>query len=215
MLVSKVLQLHDLITQMPLFLTKKINKVSTYAVWNITETATDLALLAGFSAPCRNNRKKCEWLATRLLVMHLVTLFKIRYNGIGKTAKGKPFLLGHLANISITHSFPMAAAMIHLNAPCGIDIELPKNQLVKIQSKILHKSEYQHKDNVFNLCKIWMAKEVLIKIYGQTQLSFKKEIKTEFIDDHQILGHIMSDEIKEQHIIGITPIFNYLLAFSL
>ena len=109
----------------------------------------------------------------------------------------------------------MAAAMIHLNSPCGIDIELPKNQLVKIQSKILHKSEYQHKDNVFNLCKIWMTKEVLIKIYGQTQLSFKKEIKTEFIDDHQILGHIMSDEIKEQHIIGITPIFNYLLAFSL
>ena len=33
---------------MPLFLTKKINKVSTYAVWNITETATDLALLTGF-----------------------------------------------------------------------------------------------------------------------------------------------------------------------
>ena len=200
---------------MPLFLTKKINKVSTYAVWNITETATDLALLAGFSAPYRNNRKKCEWLATRLLVMHLASLFKIPYNGIDKTSKGKPFLIGHTANISLTHSFPIAAAMIHLDAPCGIDIELPKNQLVKIQSKILHKSEYQHKDNVFNLCKIWMAKEVLIKIYGQTQLSFKKEIKTEFIDDHQILGHIMSDEIKEQHIIGITPIFNYLLAFSL
>ena len=200
---------------MPLFLTKKINKVSTYAVWNITETATDLALLAGFSAPYRNDKKKCEWLATRLLVMHLLALYRIRYDGIGKTAKGKPFLLGHKANISITHSFPMAAAMIHLDAPCGIDIELPKNQLVKIQSKILHKSEYQHKDNVFNLCKIWMTKEVLIKIYGQTQLSFKKEIKTEFIDDHQILGHIMSDEIKKQHIIGITPIFNYLLAFSL
>ena len=72
MLVSKVLQLHDLFTQMPLYLTKKINKVSTYAVWNITETATDLALLTGFSAPYGSNKKKCEWLATRLLVMHLV-----------------------------------------------------------------------------------------------------------------------------------------------
>ena len=200
---------------MPLFLTKKINKISTYAVWNITETATDLALLAGFSAPHRNNIKKCEWLATRLLVMHLASLFKIRYNGIDKTSKGKPFLLGHAANISLTHSFPIAAAMINLDAPCGIDIELPKNQLVKIQSKILHKSEYQHKDNIFNLCKIWTTKEVLIKICGQTQLSFKKEMKTEFINDHQILGHIISNEIKEQHMIGITPIFNYLLAFSL
>ena len=199
---------------MPLFLTKKINKVSTYAVWNITETATDLSLLAGFSAPYRNDKKKCEWLATRLLVMHLVALFKIRYAGIGKTAKGKPFLLGHKANISISHSFPMAAAMIHLDAPCGIDIELPKSKLVNIQSKILHKSEYQHKNNIINLCKIWLTKEVMIKICGQTQLSFKKEVKTEFINDHQILGQIMSDEIKEHHTIGITPIFNYLLAFS-
>ena len=43
---------------------------------------------------------------------------------------------------------------------------------------------------------------------------FKKEVETEFINDHQILGQIMSDEIKEHHTIGITPIFNYLLAFS-
>ena len=42
---------------MPLFLTKKINKVSTYAVWNITETADDLARFAGFSAPNGSNKK--------------------------------------------------------------------------------------------------------------------------------------------------------------
>tara|TARA_X000001036_G_scaffold406411_1_gene415104 strand:+ start:3879 stop:4481 length:603 start_codon:yes stop_codon:yes gene_type:complete len=200
---------------MPLFLTKKINEVSTYAVWNITETATELALLAGFSAPDKNDKKKCEWLATRLLIMHLASLFKIPYAGIDKTAKGKPFLIGQIANISITHSFPMAAAMIHLNAPCGIDIESPRNQLIKIQSKILHISEYQHKDNVFDLCKIWIAKEVLIKICGQTQLSFKKEMKTEFIGDNQVLGHIMSNETKEQHMMGITPLLNYLLAYSI
>ena len=69
----------------------------------------------------------------------------------------------------------MAAAMIHLDAPCGIDIELPKSKLVNIQSKILHKSEYQYKNNVVNLCKIWITKEVRFKICGQTQLSFKKK----------------------------------------
>ena len=215
MLPSKVLQLHDLFTQMPLFLTKKINKVSTYAVWNITETATELARLAGSSAPHKNDKKKCEWLATRLLVMHLVSLFGISYAGIAKTKAGKPFLIGHAANISMTHSFPMAAAMIHLDAPCGIDIESPRNQLIKIQSKILHESEYQHKNNAFNLCKIWIVKEVLIKICGQTQLSFKNELKTELIDDHQVLGHIMSTEINEQYRINIVPILNYLLAYSL
>ena len=200
---------------MPLFLTKKINKVSTYAVWNITETATELALLAGSSALHKNDKKKCEWLATRLLVMHLASLFEIPYTGIDKTTAGKPFLIGQMANISITHSFPMAAAMIHLEAPCGIDIESPRVQLIKIQSKILHLSEHQHKDNVFNLCKIWMAKEVLIKICGQTELSFKNELKIEFIDDYQVLGHIMSTEINEQHLMGITPLLNYLLAYSL
>jgi 4'-phosphopantetheinyl transferase len=200
---------------MPLFLTKKINKVSTYAVWNITETATELALLAGSLAPHKNDKKKCEWLATRLLVMHLASLFEIPYTGIDKTTAGKPFLIGQMANISITHSFPMAAAMIHLEAPCGIDIESPRVQLIKIQSKILHLSEHQHKDNVFNLCKIWMAKEVLIKICGQTELSFKNELKIEFIDDYQVLGHIMSTEINEQHLMGITPLLNYLLAYSL
>ncbi|MDB9930158.1 hypothetical protein N8385_04830 [Cyclobacteriaceae bacterium] len=200
---------------MPLFLTKKINKVSTYAVWNITETAAELALLAGSLAPHKNDKKKCEWLATRLLVIHLASQFEIPYAGIAKTTTGKPFLVGHSANISITHSFPMAAAMIHLDAPCGIDIESPRNQLIKIQSKILHLSEYQHKDNALNLCKIWIAKEVLIKICGQTKLSFKNELKVEFIDDHQALGHIMSTEISEHHLMGITPILNYLLAYSL
>ena len=91
MLPSKVLQLHDLFTQMPLFLTNKINKVSTYAVWNITETATELARLAGSSAPHKNDKKKCEWLATRLLVMHLASLFEISYAGIAKTTSRKAF----------------------------------------------------------------------------------------------------------------------------
>ena len=60
-----------------------------------------------------------------------------------------------------------------------------------------------------------MVKEVLIKICGQTQLSFKNELKTELIDDHQALGHIMSTEINEQYRINIVPILNYLLAYSL
>ena len=200
---------------MPLILTEKINKVSTYAVWNITETATELALLTGSLSPHKNHKKKCEWLASRLLVRHLTSLFNIPYTGINKTATGKPFLIGKIANISISHSFPMAAAMINLNKPCGIDIESPRNQLIKIQSKILHTSEHQHKDNVFNLCKIWIAKEVLIKICGKTQLSFKKEMKTEFIGNDQVLGHIMSNDIKKQYLIGTTPLLNFLIAYSL
>ena len=60
-----------------------------------------------------------------------------------------------------------------------------------------------------------MVKEVLIKICGQTELSFKNELKIEFIDDYQVLGHIMSTEISEHHLMGITPILNYLLAYSL
>ena len=196
-------------------LTKKLNTSSSYAVWHITETEDELLALYKEKPPEMVPKKKAEWLATRLLVAHLVTSFGKEYKGIYKELSGKPCLINDDAEISITHSFPMAAAIINLISPCGIDIERPRNQLIKIQSKFLNLSELQYKHDVYSLCKIWICKEVLYKIFGDLQPNFKDDMRVEIHSEKEATGVVMKSKKEQKITLIIEPIFNYFIAYSI
>jgi phosphopantetheinyl transferase len=127
---------------------------------------------------------------------------------------GKPILVDSNVEISITHSFPLAGAMINLHKPCGIDLEWPREKLRKIQGKFLHESEKKHENNIDALCKIWLSKEVLFKVYGIKSLSFKDEMKVNLDSQWMASGRILKPGQTEQYPIRIEPVFNYFLAYS-
>ncbi|MFK7951647.1 MAG: 4'-phosphopantetheinyl transferase superfamily protein [Ekhidna sp.] len=200
---------------MPLLLSKKIDEHSAYAVWNIQETFLELPYLSPEPFPAELAPvRQAEWIIGRVLVKSLCDSFGLDYQGISKYDNGKPFLENSYANISISHSFPIAAAMIHLKKPCGIDMERPREKHQLVQMKFLHKSEMKYKDDLEKLCTIWGAKEVIYKIFGRRFLSLKNEIKVEFMSDQILKGHILKEGHEDTHTVHYEWVKDYLLAFG-
>ncbi len=200
---------------MPLLLNKKIDEYSAYTVWNIQETFLELPYLSPESFPVDLNPvRQAEWIVGRILVKSLCNSFGISYKGISKHDEGKPYLNDNCAHISISHSFPIAAAMIHLKKPCGIDMERPREKHQYVQDKFLHTSEQKYRDNLNKLCTIWGAKEVVYKIFGRKFVSLKDEIKIEFKSDNLILGKILKPGYGDTHEIHYEWVKDYLLAFG-
>lgn len=200
---------------MPLLLNKQIDEVSAYAVWNIQETFIDLPHLSPEPFPSELNPvRQAEWIVGRMIAKSLAEKFNIEYKGIGKHETGKPYLIDSQANIAISHSFPIASAMIHLEKPCGIDMERPREKLRLVQHKYLHESEMSFKDDLNNLCAIWCAKEVIYKIFGRKFLSLKDEIKISIETDHLMKGEILKKGHETTHIIQYGWVKDYVLAYG-
>ncbi|MEO9482133.1 MAG: 4'-phosphopantetheinyl transferase superfamily protein [Ekhidna sp.] len=200
---------------MPLLLNKQIDKQSAYAVWNIQETFLALPYLSPEPFPADLNPvRQAEWIVGRILVKSLCEKFDIEFDGISKEANGKPYLDGKGVHISISHSFPIAAAMIHLEKPCGIDMERPRKKHDYVKMKYLHASEMEYKEDLQKLCTIWCAKEVIYKIFGRKFLSLKDEIKVSFESDTVIKGEILKPEHASTHTIHYEWVKEYLLAFG-
>jgi len=200
---------------MPLLLDKQIDDVSAYAVWNIQETFLELPYLSPEAFPAQLNPvRQAEWIVGRILVKKLCEKFDLKYQGIIKNDTGKPFLDGIDAHISISHSFPIACAMIHLKKPCGIDMERPRKKLLDVKSKFLNKTEVKYSNDINQLCAIWCAKEVIYKIFGRRFLSFKEEIQITLETDHLMRGDIIKKGYEGTHHLQYGWVKDYLLAYG-
>lgn len=122
--------------------------------------------------------KKREWLAGRRLFSAMCQRAGIQFQGIWKNPEGKPFLIGSGAHISLSHSEHFVAAAIHPYAPLGIDLERPKEQLLRVATKFLSIDECTYaQENLDLLCRFWSAKEAVFKLFGQKQVSFRHHIR--------------------------------------
>ncbi len=201
---------------MPLLLSKPISPYSAYAVWNIQETNDALLRLVGEKTPeGLHPTRLAEWIVGRILVQNLAAQFGIKYRGVEPNEAGKPFLKGSIAQISISHSFPMAAAIINLHNPCGIDLERAREKLIATQHKFLHKSELAFENDIEKLCAIWCGKEVLYKIHGRRQLSLKDELIIEFEENGRMNGIITKDQFEGHYKIRFEKLKDYYLAYSI
>jgi len=199
---------------MPLLLSKQIDEQSAYAIWKISETTEQLQLLHNERPEeSFHPNKKGEWLATRMLISNLCSKFGIEYHGIKKDAYGKPFLINSKAQISLSHSFPIASAMIHRSKPCGLDVEWPREKMNRIQKKFLHAEEQHYRDNQTALCVIWAAKEAIYKQYGKENLSFKENIIID-LKEKMIVGRIEKNDLKEYVPLTLEKIKGYFLVYS-
>lgn len=124
-----------------------------------------------------NYLKRLEFLAGRALVKSLLKQWGITYGGLVKDAFGKPSLAGSDIHISLSHSYPYVAAVLHRKKNVGIDLEQPKDKLLRIGPRVLSPGELQDAGNdIVKHCVYWCAKETLIKIYGKKDLIFSQHL---------------------------------------
>lgn len=196
---------------MPLFRTiPTINGL--ISIWQILETPQELLC---FFTPQELEReefkrftfekRKTEWLATRVLLKQLIgNSFKISYTDSGKPVLDHP----EYHHISITHSREFVAVFIHQNREIGIDIESQNRNYAPILKKYLSDGELGHiKDDNSIPCLYWCAKEALFKMVEEQGIDFKIQFEIISCDPERELllaRYISSQQERTYHLNYIT-----------
>lgn len=156
-------------------------------LWEITETTEHLfsqyqpknAELDNFLL-FRNESRKREWLATRLLLQKLLG----REPVIGYDPSGKPHLTNSNGHISISHSYNYVALLYHPEFQPGIDIELITRNIERAARRFLSPKELNEcivSGNLSNkdLMLRWCAKEAVFKMVPDAEVDFASQIACE------------------------------------
>jgi 4'-phosphopantetheinyl transferase len=153
---------------------------SVWGLWRITENEKSLLAevpLEKIPDVISNPSKRLEFLAGRALIQVLLKKWSLPYSGLTKDAFGKPYLAGSDIHLSLSHSSPFVAAILHRRHNVGIDLEQPKDKLLRVAPRILAPEELTDAGtDVVKHCVYWCAKEALIKIYGKKDLVFSENL---------------------------------------
>jgi phosphopantetheinyl transferase len=152
--------------------------------WEITESVGQLMELLDPDAEelenfhlYRNELRKKEWLAVRLLLRQM--------NGqdskIGYDPSGKPLLVNKPGHISISHSSNCAVICFHPEWHPGIDIESVTRHVERAARKFLSEKELKdctRGDQLSNkdLLLRWCAKEAIFKMVPFSDIDFASQI---------------------------------------
>lgn len=190
------------------------------ALWHIREDEPMLTTLLGEKPPetVTNPQKRLEWLAGRVLVKEGLQALNLPYHGIVKDDFGKPYPVGCSYQLSLSHSFPYAAVLLDAHQSVGIDLEQPKEKLLRIAPRMFHATELADAGtDLVKLCIYWCAKEALIKVYGKKDLTFAKSLlvspfsrKTE----GEIVGSIIVDNRERIIPLCYTVTPDFVLVFN-
>lgn len=205
---------------MPLVKSEMTGNESAWGLWEITETEQELGFIALESAPDEviAPSKRLEFLAGRALVKTLVEKIGGEYTGIRKDEQGKPYLKDQQHEISLSHSSPYVAAQINRGGAVGIDIEQPKEKLLRVASRVL--SDDEGKDagsDIIKHCVYWCAKEAMYKIYGKRGLHFNNQLNLdpfELKKSGELTGYIRVNGVPTVVSLGYLIKQDYVLVYT-
>ena len=193
-----------------------------WALWKITEDEKSLRQEIDaherVSDTLTNPQKRLEWLAGRVATKAVMKSLQHTFQGITKDEFGKPYLTGYDLQLSLSHSFPYVAVLIDENGSVGIDLEQPKEKLLRIASRVHHENELVDLGtDIVKHCIYWCAKESLIKLYGKKDLIFAENM---FIEPFQrkieadITGKIIIGGIETLIPLHYIVYPNFVLVFT-
>ena len=154
------------------------------AIWHITETSDELYALLDTEKydsqllGMKNEVRRAEWLAVRLLVKELFgPEAEVAYH-----PTGRPYLKNSTTHISISHTKGFAAVAYHHEAPVGMDIEYLSSRVERIALRFTTRDEAsyidRHDESVRQMYHLinWSAKETLYKLFDSPSMAEFKEV---------------------------------------
>lgn len=175
---------------MPIVLERQTDLQSRLAVCHISEPLQwwleQLPFVAGEGSPTHElaESQQLERLASRWLLLYL--LGNEAYARLQKTPAGNLILEESHLCVSVSHSFPWAAAWLS-DRPGGVDIQVSTDTMQRIAPRILRPEELQNAQEntsylLLHLHVFWGAKEALYKAHSLRGLDFRKNIRVEPFD---------------------------------
>jgi 4'-phosphopantetheinyl transferase len=178
----------------------------TIAVWEITETLDKLIELANeISTPdfIAEKRKK-EWIASRLLLNKINPNYLISYNIFGAPE------LNNNSYISISHSKGLVAIIIS-KQQVGIDIELISKRALKVSSKFISENNLKSLTPE-KATLIWSCKEAIFKWAQKGKVDFISDIKIHPFKNIE-KGKITAEFKNIPLILNYQKIYNHYLVY--
>ena len=157
---------------MPVVSKRNIDPNTQLAIWKMSESLEEL-LQSGIalSEKTKSEKRKKEWICTRLLLKEIAPLSSISYNSYGAP------ILNNGQAISISHSGDYCTILIS-KKKAAIDLELITTKAVKVSSKFMHLEEQTLiSENAEQSTLIWCAKECLFKLHQKGNLIFKEDLR--------------------------------------
>lgn len=150
-------------------------------IWKITESADELSVMyygeeqpdSDFSR-FKGEQRRCEWLASRLLVRELLGKNAI----VGKYKNGAPYIIDSSLHLSISHTRGYAAVAVS-DKNVGVDVEITTRSALEASKYFMNDEELLSlKSGDANLKSLlhWSAKEALFKVVGNLGGTFKENI---------------------------------------
>lgn len=168
---------------MALVYLRELNSETKFAIWKIEETAAELLERLQLDEREQSileritkGKRTLHWLASRVLLRYLLKTDS--FISCPSDENGKPYLPDYPYEISFTHSYDYAGLMMSQKGPCGIDLELVKDKVVRIKEKFMKPSElaFIQNDHIEQLYACWCAKEAVYKLQGNKGVSFLENI---------------------------------------
>lgn len=194
-------------------------------IWHITETVDELLNLVILTPAgrrlfnsYRNEKRKKEWLASRLLLQNLnngnpVT---VRY-----TKKGRPFKQKSMPWFSISHTTDYVAVASSISAPIGVDIENISDRILKIKNRFLSSIELNQLNDTSDIASLmtcWCIKEATIKHLDLPGIDFQNNIQIQ-ISQSKSLSHVdvQINAKKNRTLTAITPSLSdkFILSYTI
>jgi 4'-phosphopantetheinyl transferase len=199
-----------------------IESTRAWALWKISEDENFLSqLVAPFEtspASVTNPTKRLEFLAGRVLIKNLLAQWSMSFKGLTKDAFGKPFLKNSDYHISLSHSYPYVAAIIDKEKSVGIDLEQPKEKLLRIGPRVLSDDELKDAGpDIIKHCIYWCAKESLIKVHGKKGLTISENLRVNpFSKELQgvLIGRIIVDNKETRIPLEYIVMENFVLVIT-
>jgi len=140
--------------------------------------------------------------------------------GVVKDDKGKPHLTPATADISISHSGQLAAVYVSEAGPCGVDLEMVGDKVLRIERKFCSEAESDSLDRVLHreaLHLIWGAKEALYKLYGRKEVDFRTQLHIEPFEpaaQGHLFGHTRLPGLEARFRLGYRFCDGYCLVWT-
>ena len=133
----------------------------------------------------KSNILREQFLATRKMLALENSDYIITYD-----LDGKPILNSEF-NISISHSYEIAALVISNNLKFGMDVQFKESKILNIQNKFLNNFEKLNiggNPSIDILTMIWTSKESIYKAIGIKGVSFSENIQIKKFTEKDKIG---------------------------
>ena len=176
------------------------------AIWEITETLEELLQLSHVisTADFNTEKRKKEWLASRLLLNEINPNYSISYNTFGAPE------LSNGSNISISHSKGLVAIIIS-QQQVGIDIEEISEKALRVSSKFVSTNNIKAL-TAEKATLIWCCKEAVFKWHQKGEVDFIADIKLHSVENME-KGEIRAEFRNTQLILNYQKIHNHYLVY--